>query len=45
MGITFLYGSNKLDGNEAGRGLGVLAADLNADGQTDIYVANDAGPN
>jgi len=28
-----------------GRGLGVLAADLNGDGQTDIFVANDGTPN
>ncbi len=42
---TFLDESDKLRGNDAGRGLGVLAADLNADGHTDIYVANDAGPN
>ena len=29
----------------AGRGLGVLAADLNADDWTDLYVANDGDPN
>lgn len=28
-----------------GRGLGVLAADLTGDGQTDIFVANDGTPN
>jgi hypothetical protein len=28
-----------------GKGLGVVAADLNLDGQLDFYVANDAGPN
>jgi len=28
-----------------GRGLGVLAADLNRDGRTDLYVANDMSPN
>lgn len=42
---TFLNASHRLNGNVAGRGLGVLAADLNADGRTDVYVANDAGPN
>ena len=29
----------------AGRGLGVVAADLDADGLTDLYVANDLDPN
>ena len=29
----------------AGRGLGVLAADVNDDGWTDVYVANDGDPN
>ncbi len=29
----------------SGRGLGVLAADLDNDGQTDIFVANDGTPN
>jgi len=28
-----------------GRGLGVLAADFNADGRADVYVANDGEPN
>jgi len=28
-----------------GRGLGVVAADLNGDGRTDLYVANDGCPN
>ncbi len=42
---TFVNGSDRLSLNEAGRGLGVLASDLNSDGQVDIYVANDAGPN
>ena len=28
-----------------GRGLGVIAADVNRDGQTDLYVANDGCPN
>lgn len=30
---------------ESGRGLGVLAADLNQDGRVDLSVANDGGPN
>ncbi|MCA9065883.1 MAG: VCBS repeat-containing protein, partial [Planctomycetaceae bacterium] len=30
---------------EPGRGQGVVAADLDADGRTDLYVANDASPN
>ncbi len=28
-----------------GRGLSVIAADLDSDGKTDLFVANDAGPN
>ncbi len=32
-------------GRSDGRGLGVVAADLNGDGRTDIYVANDICPN
>jgi enediyne biosynthesis protein E4 len=42
---TFSNGSDRLITSGAGRGLGVLAADLNADGKVDLYVANDAGPN
>ncbi len=29
----------------SGRGLGIVVADMNADGQNDIYVANDTTPN
>jgi hypothetical protein len=32
-------------GRSDGRGLGVVAADLNGDGRTDLYVANDLCPN
>jgi len=31
--------------DRSGKGLGVVAADLNGDGVTDIYVANDSTPN
>src|SRR5204862_520955 len=34
-----------LRGGGFGRGLGVVAADVNGDGWTDIYVANDGGEN
>ncbi len=33
------------DAAEAGYGLGVVAADLDGDGDTDLYVANDSVPN
>lgn len=36
---------NLPDTARTGRGLGTIAADINSDGSTDIYVANDAGPN
>ena len=42
---TFLDGSAEAGLIEPGRGLGVLAADLNRDGRLDVYVANDGGPN
>ena len=32
-------------GRTDGRGLGVVAVDLNDDGRTDLYVANDMCPN
>ena len=37
--------SGLLDTSGHGKGLGVVAADLDGDGDTDIYVANDSTPN
>jgi len=37
--------SGLLDTSGHGKGLGVVAADLDRDGDTDIYVANDSTPN
>ena len=34
-----------VEGNETGKGLGVVAADVDLDGQLDIYVGNDTVPN
>ncbi len=39
--VTGSMGIDRTDG----RGQGVVAADLNADGHCDLYVANDLGPN
>jgi hypothetical protein len=38
-------GDATMDGEDAGRGLGVLFADVNGDGKPDIYTANDGGDN
>lgn len=37
--------SGLLDTSGYGKGLGVVAADLDSDGDTDIYIANDGQPN
>ncbi len=42
---TFRDASSELGVHEVGKALGVVIVDLNQDGQSDIYVANDAVPN
>ena len=42
---TFRDASTDLGVHEVGKALGVVIVDLNLDGQSDIYVANDAVPN
>ena len=42
---TFREASTEIGVHEIGKALGVVIADLNLDGQSDIYVANDAVPN
>ncbi|MFO0870308.1 MAG: CRTAC1 family protein [Pirellulales bacterium] len=42
---TFVEVTAAAELSDQGRGLGVVAADINGDGWLDYYVANDAGPN
>jgi len=42
---TFRPGGSGTEPQQAGKGLGVIATDVNADSRLDIYVANDTTPN
>ena len=43
--VTVASGFKAIEGRHSGKGLGVVAADFNSDGEIDIYVANDDTPN
>ena len=43
--VTQAAGFGDISGPHSGKGLGVVAADFNNDGQPDLYVANDDTPN
>ena len=43
--VTEAAGINDIGGHFHGKGLGVVAADFNNDGASDLYIANDVTPN